>query len=426
MEEFAPIVMIGNDLIFIQWFILCNALCQHRLPRLPRWTLEVFAVVLCVWLGSILPYMSLIRILYMPVLFFIAFRILYRDPWYKLLFYVAVLLSTLFVVEMLVAPILYTPEVMAGQVGVQPIRLQLLIYGALVIANAMINGTLYLLFRRKTLRLEPKQLILCAGFFVCQFFCLVGYLRESTLSPHYDTAVYSIIGIFANVVLDVFLIHYVVTIGYRERLQTENALLSEQIVEQKNRYSTITAEYEAVRQMRHDISKHLTTMEALLEKNRGDEAAHYIAQLQENCYASSPQICENPVVDALLSAYRNRAARMGLTLTPRVQLPAETGIADTDLICALGNLLDNALEACSGQTGSEIRLSCAVRKGYLVISLENPPEASTEKARHTDGLERGVGTRVLTHLAEKYGGSYTAETEQDLFRARLTLTAKEA
>lgn len=178
--------------------------------------------------------------------------------------------------------------------------------------------------------------------------------------------------------------------------------------------------------MRHDISKHLTTMEALLAKDRSDEAAHYIVQLRENSYAASPQICENPVVDALLSADRNRAARMGLTLTPRVQLPAETGIADTDLICAFGNLLDNALEACSRQTGSEISLSCGLRKGFLVISLENPPEGTAEKNRHTDGLERGVGTRVLTHLAEKYGGSYTAAIENDLFRARLTLMAKEA
>ena len=327
---------------------------------------------------------------------------------------------------MMVSPILYTPEVMAGQISEQPVRLQILIYGALVIANALINGTLYLLFRRKALRLEPKQLILCAVFFVCQFFCLFGYLRESTLSPHYDTAVYSIIGIFANVVLDVFLIHYVVTTGYRERLQAENALLAEQIAEQKNRYCTITAEYEAVRQMRHDISKHLTTMEALLEKNRSDEAAHYITQLRQSSYAASPQICENPVVDALLSAYRNRAVQMGLTLSPRVQLPAETGIADTDLICAFGNLLDNALEACAGQADSEITLSCAVRKGYLVISMENPPALAPEKEQYSDGLERGVGTRVLTHLAEKYQGSYTAGSEEGLFRARLTLQAKEA
>ena len=126
------------------------------------------------------------------------------------------------------------------------------------------------------------------------------------------------------------------------------------------------------------------------------------------------------MADALLCSYRERSARQGTCLELRVQLPAHTGIADTDLVCALGNLLDNALEACTGQRDARITLSCACVKGFVVISLENP--VGTPRP---EDPKRGVGTRILNHLADKYQGSYRAGAEGELFRARLTLEAKE-
>ena len=415
-----PIPLIGNFLIFLQWFLIANSLFERRFSRAVTWLGELAAFGLNIFLGSVLPYMSMIRALYLPVLFFLAFRVLFRDKWYSMAFLTAALYLLMLLTELLSANFIYTPEILAGGWNSQPVYVQFRIYTVLVIVSGMLNGSLYLLIRGKRLRMAPKELMLCAAFLLCQVFCMFCYIRELCLTPHYDTAAYITVGILSTLVLDGFLIHYVITANRRQRLQSENALLAQQISAQSCRYGEITAEYEAVRRMRHDIAKHLTAMEALLQKGRTEEASRYITELRRNTYVEDTAICENPVADALLCSYRERSARQGTPLELRVQLPAHTGIADTDLVCGLGNLLDNALEACAGQRDAGITLSCACVKGFVVISLENP--VGTPRP---EDPKRGVGTRILNHLADKYHGSYRAGAEGELFRARLTLEAKE-
>ena len=420
MAYYYPIPLIGNFLFFLQWFLIANSLFERRFSRAVTWLGELAAFGLNIFLGSVLPYMSMIRALYLPVLFFLAFRVLFRDKWYSIAFLTAALYLLMLLTELLSANFIYTPEILAGGWNSQPIYVQLRIYIVLFIVSGMLNGSLYLLIRGKRLHMAPKELILCSSFLLCQLFSVFCYIRELTLTPHYDTAAYITVGILSALVLDGFLIHYVITANRRQRLQSENAMLAQQISAQNCRYAEITAEYEAVRRMRHDIAKHLRAMEALLEKGSADEAGQYITELRRNAYPIDTAICENPVADALLCSYRERSARQGTCLELRVQLPAHTGIADTDLVCALGNLLDNALEACAGQRDAGITLSCACVKGFVVISLENP--VGTPRP---EDPKRGVGTRILNHLADKYHGSYRAGAEGELFRARLTLEAKE-
>ena len=88
-----------------------------------------------------------------------------------------------------------------------------------------------------------------------------------------------------------------------------------------------------------------------------------------------------------------------------VELP----VSNTDLIVAFGNLLDNALEACSGIPDAQIMLRAHMDKGYLVIQESNPVRARQpqgKKPRRIPELERGVGFRVLSGLAAKYDGSF--------------------
>ena len=46
-----------------------------------------------------------------------------------------------------------------------------------------------------------------------------------------------------------------------------------------------------------------------------------------------------------------------------VSLPVELPVSNTDLIVAFGNILDNALEACEGVPGAQIRLQAYLAKG---------------------------------------------------------------
>ena len=87
-------------------------------------------------------------------------------------------------------------------------------------------------------------------------------------------------------------------------------------------------------------------------------------------------------------------------------------------------MLENAYEVCANVGGKSVELMCAETEGYLVIITENPPETvHIKRQQRIPGLERGVGKRILSHIAEKYDGSLSAEEDEGVYRVRLVLKA---
>lgn len=425
MRYYLPIPLIFNFFFFFQWFFLANTTFQYRFPKTVTWMAELATFALNIYLGSTLPYFSFIRLMYLPILHMAAFLILLRGRWQKIVFVVAMLWLIQYITEILGAVFIYTPEDLAGHLDERPIFAQLRVYFFLTLISSVLNISLYLLINRVKLRLSVKQYLLCTAFLFMQLGILFGYMREISLNPNADKVMYLTFSIVSCVVMDTFLIQYVINSNRREQLQAENQLLSTQIEEQKSRYTAVAAEYEAVRRMRHDIAKHLNTMEHLLQGGHRQEASVYISELRSNMYSDVKEICEHPIADALLSSYQERARREKILLCLNVQLPYPLGIADTDLICALGNLLDNAFEATALLEQPRIQLSCAVAKGYLVVSVENGYTVSSEKLYNISELERGIGTKILNHIAEKYHGVYSTQCDDTRFCARLSLKPEE-
>ena len=174
--------------------------------------------------------------------------------------------------------------------------------------------------------------------------------------------------------------------------------------------------------MRHDIANHLDTMQALLENSRSGEAAAYLSALKAGAYDSTLGICENPIIDAFLHNKIESAGAAGVEIRARVSLSAGLPVSNVDLVRAFGNLLDNAVEACAGIAGACVSLRCAQLNSCLVICTGNPVSHDpAEKQRRIPELERGVGSRVLKDLAEKYNGSLKQEQKDGVFRAELIL-----
>ena len=93
---------------------------------------------------------------------------------------------------------------------------------------------------------------------------------------------------------DAFLYLAVRGMAQRSALKAKNDLLSAQIDRQKEHYAALTAQYANIRRMRHDIAKHLDTMQALLQSGQYQAAAAYSnevsaqAQVQALMHSSMP------------------------------------------------------------------------------------------------------------------------------------------
>lgn len=286
------------------------------------------------------------------------------------------------------------------------------------------------IFTRSKNNLSGKQLLIFSAFPITQMVCEASLVTLMFTPPRYEYIPMQLIVSVLFLVSDILLYRTMVHTEQRVQLEVENQLLEKQLDAQLAHYSDLTAQYEQIRAMRHDISHHLNTINALLQEGNLKAATEYSEQLLPmQTYISRLGKCQNPVVDAFLYSRMQDAEHRGMPVQADVSLPVELPVSNTDLIVAFGNMLDNALEACSGIPDAQITLRAHMDKGYLVIQESNPVRARQpqgKKPRRIPELERGVGFRVLSGLAQKYDGSFRHTCENDTYTVTLLLRAAAA
>ena len=286
------------------------------------------------------------------------------------------------------------------------------------------------IFTRSKNNLSGRQLLVFSAFPITQMVCEASLVTLMFTPPRYEYIPMQLIVSVLFLVSDILLYRTMVRTEQRVQLEVENQLLEKQLDAQLAHYSDLTAQYEQIRAMRHDISHHLNTINALLQEGNLKAATEYSEQLLPmQTYISRLGKCQNPVVDAFLYTRVQDAQTRGVPVRADVSLPVELPVSNTDLIVAFGNLLDNALEACEGVPGAQITLRAYMDKGYLVIQESNPVRARQpqgKKPRRIPELERGVGFRVLSSLAAKYDGSFRHTCENDTYTVTLLLRAAAA
>ena len=282
-----------------------------------------------------------------------------------------------------------------------------------------------LIFTRSKNNLSGRQLLVFSAFPITQMVCEASLVTLMFTPPRYEYIPMQLIMSVLFLVSDILLYRTMVRTEQRVQLEVENELLESQLDAQLAHYRDLTAQYEQIRAMRHDIAHHLNTIHALLQAGNLKEASEYSEQLlPAQAYSSRLGSCRNPVVDAFLYTRLQDAQTKGVPVQADVSLPVELPVSNTDLIVAFGNLLDNALEACTGIPDAQITLRAHIDKGYLVIQESNPvrpQQPQGKKPRRIPELERGVGFRVLSGLAAKYDGSFQHTCENDTYTVTLLL-----
>ena len=422
----ATVPLIYNILIYIIWCVFFHSVLTRRYS-LPV-TIAVYAVFLVfnTIFPELVPYASIARVLVCAVLAFLLPQlILYRDPRYRILLAVAMQLVTLAVTELLVS-ILMGQEATSNGIWTEPVLFQIVIYTLYITLNIILLGVISLFLNRYKNRITRQDWLLLCGYPMSQLILLAGWLQLGAEGIDRGRTFFLLLACGACLAADAALYRTVRGMTQRVQLEAQNASLEKQIDLQKEHYNALTAQYEGIRRMRHDIENHMHTIHILLQENRTEDATAYAAELrQRQSFQSVLGQCENPVADAFLAARIGELKAQGIPVDYTVCLPKELPVSNADLISIFGNLLDNAADACRQVPESRIRLRAAVIRDSLVVETENPiPPEEPHKHRRIPELERGVGTHILQELAEKYDGSLTQAAEKGRFLATLTLTLK--
>ena len=425
LSNLTPIQLVFDILYCAMWLMGMNFSYPYRFSRRITYLLEISWLIFNIVLIRSLPFMSAIRTTLGYFLFFAVCILIYDAPWPKVLFSSAMILLLVITNELIGVMLFFPPEAMAGAPELLSAKSQLLFLGPNLATGALLFFLYGLLINRVKFDLSSRDWLLFAVFPISQAFLMFGWLDAIRTTADESRVVFFIIAIVAAVIADVGIFLSVLHIAQRAQLKAENEMLSRQVEAQEKHYADLTAQYESVRRMRHDIANHLNTMQALLENSRSSEAAAYLSELKSSAYDTTLGICENPIIDAFLHNKIESAKAAGVEIRSRVSLSTGLTISNVDLVRAFGNLLDNAVEACSSIAGACVDLSCAQLSGCLVIRTENPVSPSpAEKQRRIPELERGVGSRVLKGLAEKYNGSLKQEQKDGIFMAELILNLR--
>ena len=175
----------------------------------------------------------------------------------------------------------------------------------------------------------------------------------------------------------------------------QNKILSQEMDEVRSIYMTM-------RCWRHDYHNHMQSVKAYLAKDNITEAKEYLNRLEEDL-ADIRLLFDtgNLNVDAILNAKISLALENGIRCDYKAVIPKELSVSDIDLCVVIGNLIDNAVEACRTVKKEEqfLRLYIAPLKQQLYITVTN---ATSEVVRKLDeeyiSKKRGDHGLSLIHI----------------------------
>lgn len=181
---------------------------------------------------------------------------------------------------------------------------------------------------------------------------------------------------------------------------------------------------EGLRAQSHEFSNKLHVVSGLLELGHVDAAIAFIQRAGSGGALSSLDE-QDGIADletaALVLAKRSRAQELGIALDidPGSHLDAaRDGVPRTDLLTVVGNLLDNAIEACA--LGGRITLSIRddLDGGVVEVQVDDDgPGVAVEqraaifepdvtgKAPTPGKARRGIGLTIVQRVATRLGGS---------------------
>ncbi len=198
----------------------------------------------------------------------------------------------------------------------------------------------------------------------------------------------------------------------KQQLTFEVSLMETQIKEQKKRLQVLLQNAKAVREQRHDLRHQLAVIRNYCEEGNHKKLTDYLDMLIANIPPEQKNVyCENPAVNAIVSHYAAIAEEKGIECSIRLTVPEHLEQSIEGSLCVIfGNLLENAIEACSRMTEGQkyIRLNSRLQYKTLTITMDNSFNGKfTEQGGRMISSKRGdfgIGTSSIATVAEQHGG----------------------
>jgi sensor histidine kinase regulating citrate/malate metabolism len=194
-------------------------------------------------------------------------------------------------------------------------------------------------------------------------------------------------------------------------------------------YEEVDTMYQTMRAWKHDYHNHIQTMEALLRLERTDELEKYLNEMKLD-FASMEVIINtgNAKADAILNSKLSLMSNYNIAVDVTAIVPNKIPIKGTELSVLIGNILDNAIEACvkiEDESERFIRIYIDILKGQFYISVTNSMKDKAamigNRIISTKGTNNGFGLWSIDRIVMKYNGYINRQCEEGVFATEVLI-----
>ena len=140
-----------------------------------------------------------------------------------------------------------------------------------------------------------------------------------------------------------------------------------------------------------------------------------------------PSFCDNPVINSLAADYARRCGELEIETDFSISMPDGFSVPNYEMCIVLGNLLENAVEACqklnprmAAGRNRKIELVVKMEGEHLAIMVRNTFDGNVAKAGEelvSMKKDGGIGLQSVKAVAAQYCQSFFTEYDKEWFSA---------
>jgi len=263
-------------------------------------------------------------------------------------------------------------------------------------------------------------------FFIPIFSTLVLYfilifnndLNNSTFSP---ISVITAIGILY--------INIIVFYLFESLIDKTSIVVKNNLLEQQIQYQIINSRENELSQkqtklFRHDIKNHLILIKDMIETDQLSEACNYITNICNIALSTKHELYTGNIsIDSILNAKLTVAKMLNIKVEKTIQIPSDLQLDPVDSCILFGNIMDNAIEACSriNSDTKNINLFLTYQKNCLICKVTNTTDDNIHKSGQIFLSSKkfykqpGIGLENIFNIIKKYNGTIEIKNDSKIF-----------
>ena len=273
------------------------------------------------------------------------------------------------------------------------------------------------------------SVILCAAEYIA-----IHVLTEILNYNNGITQEFLLSSVFYLIVIFLLLVILIIVILYddtKAQLKLKDIYLESMDAENKR----VIKLYREREKMYHDFKNHLLVLEGFLQSGDIEQYQVYMEQIRKP-FLQKPGECRSghSIIDLIVNYKVWEARQQDIQVNCKVfgYINFQLQMANEDACSLMGNLWDNAIEACAKLPIEKrwIDFTLQIRPEKILLEIKNPvlefPDQVDGKLRTTKKNKQyhGVGTRTIKNITEQYNGYFNYVIYDHIFEVEVMICNK--